>query len=491
MCRFFFIEIKQDVIRSLSDFENHCILKIAIGFVTCKGGFIMLEKLFHLEEHGTNVRTEILAGTTTFLAMAYILAVNPSILGTVMDSSGVFVATAVASAIATFIMAFLANYPIALSAGMGLNAYFAYTVCLGQLGGEANAFTVALTAVLVEGIIFLILSIFKFREAIINGIPSNLKYGISAGIGLFVALLGLENAGVMVNDDATLITLGDMRTPAVALCLIGVVIIAVLNHFKVKGSILIGIIATWILGMLAQVTGWYVVDIDAGVYSVFPSFSSGLNLGGIANTAFKFDFGWAFTHIGEFIAILFSFLFVDLFDTVGTVIGVADKADLLDEDGKLPRVGRVLLADSIGTIIGACLGTSTITSFVESSTGVGEGGKTGLTSFTTGCWFLAALLLSPFFLAIPSFATAPAMIYVGLLMISNVGKIDFVKDAADALGAFMAILMMPMTYSIANGIMFGVLSWVLVKVFTGKVKDVSPIMWVIFVLFLFRVYTMF
>lgn len=450
----------------------------------------MLEKLFHLNELGTDVRTEVMAGITTFVSMAYILAVNPNILGTVMDSSGVFVATAVASAVATFIMAFLANYPIVLSAGMGLNAYFAYTVCLGQLGGEADAFTVALTAVLAEGIIFIILSLFKFREAIVNGIPQNIKLGISTGIGLFIALLGLINAGVTVNDDSTLVTLGNVGSPQVVLCIVGVLIIAILSHYNIRGAVLIGILATWVLGMIAQGTGWLVVDAAAGVSSVFPDFTSGLNLGGIKNTAFKFNFGWALSNIGEFLAILFSFLFVDLFDTVGTVIGVADKAGLLDEEGKLPRVGRVLLADAIGTVFGACLGTSTITSFVESSAGVGAGGKSGLTSFTAGCLFLLALLLSPIFLAIPSFATAPALIYVGLLMLSNVVKIHFEGDMADVVGAYMAIIMMPMTYSISNGIMFAILSWVIIKVCTKKIKDISPIMWVIFALFVFRIFTM-
>ncbi len=451
----------------------------------------MFEKVFHMKQYGTNTRTEVVAGITTFLAMAYILAVNPSILGTVMDRNGVFAATALASAAATFIMAFLANYPIALSAGMGLNAYFAYTVCLSELGGEADAFTIALTAVLVEGIIFIFLSIFKFREAIINGIPSNVKKGISVGIGLFVALLGLENAGITVNDDSTLITLGNFGTPQVALALIGLLIIAILVYYKVPGAVLLGILATWVMGMIAQVTGWYVVDPANGAASVFPDFSGGLvNLSGLKNTAFHFNFAWAGSHIMEFIAILFSFLFVDLFDTVGTVIGVADKAGLLDEKGNLPRAGRVLLSDAIGTVIGACLGTSTITSFVESTTGVGEGGKTGMTSFTTGCLFVLSLFLSPFFLAIPTFATAPAMIYVGFLMLTGVTGIRFDGDIADSIAAYLAILIMPLTYSIANGIMFAMLSWVIIKVFEKKAKEVSPIMWVIFALFAFRVFTM-
>ncbi|MGI5989650.1 MAG: NCS2 family permease [Lachnospiraceae bacterium] len=444
----------------------------------------MFEKVFKLKEYGTNVRTEVVAGITTFLAMAYILAVNPSILGNVMDANGVFVATALASAIATFIMAFLANYPVALSAGMGLNAYFAFTVCLGDLKDVPNAFTIALTAVLVEGIIFVLLSIFKVREAIINGIPMNLKYGITAGIGLFITMIGLKSANIVVADESTLIALGDFSQADVDLCLIGLMIIVVLSAFHVRGAILIGIIITWVLGMFAQAGGWYTAT------NVFPDFSGGIDLSGIKNTAFKFNFAWAGEHLPEFVAIVFSFLFVDLFDTVGTVVGVADKAHLLDEDGHLPRAGRVLMSDAIGTCVGACLGTSTITSFVESSAGVAAGGKTGLTSFTTACLFLISLLFAPIFLAIPSFATSPALIYVGMLMIMSVTKMSFDKDPADAIGGFMAIAMMPLTYSIANGIMFGMLSWVIVKVCTGKGKDVSPVMWGIFVLFIVRILTL-
>ncbi len=440
----------------------------------------MLEEFFHLKEHGTTVKTEIIAGLTTFLSMAYILAVNPSILGTVMNPGGVFVATALASAIATFFMGLVANYPIALSAGLGLNAYFAYTVCLGELANEANPFTICLTAVLCEGLIFIIVSAFKFREQIINGIPQNLKYGISAGIGLFVAFIGLQGAGIVVKSDSTLVDLGSFASAEVALCLVGTIIIVVLSHYQVKGSVLIGIIVTWILGMVAQATGWYTGN-------CFPDFSGGINLSGISETAFKFNFGWAASHMIQFIAILFSFLFVDLFDTVGTVVGVADKAGLLDKDGKLPRVGKVFMADAIGTVLGACLGTSTITSFVESSAGVAAGGRTGLTAVSTGFFFLLSLVLSPVFLAIPSFATAPALIYVGMLMVSSTKQIKFDGDVADTFGAYMALLLMPLTYSIANGIMFAVVSWVIIKVCTGKSKDVSPVMWVIFVLFAARI----
>ena len=445
----------------------------------------MLEKVFKLEEHNTTVKTEIIAGITTFLSMAYILAVNPSILGTVMNPSGVFVATAIASAIATFCMAFLANYPIALSAGLGLNAYFAYTVCLGELASEGeNAFKICLTAVFVEGIIFLLMSLVKFREKIINSIPQNLKFGISAGIGLFIAFIGLRGANVVVPDESTTVALGSFADADVVLCLIGVVIIVVLQHFRVTGSVLIGIIATWVLGMIAQATGWY----TAG--NVFPDFSNGLQLGGIADTAFKFDFGWAASHFVQFIAIVFSFLYVDIFDTVGTVVGVADKAGLLDEDGNLPKVGSVFMSDAIGTVTGSCLGTSTVTSFVESSAGVSAGGRTGLTALTTGVMFVVSLILSPIFLAIPSFATAPALIYVGMLMVSSAKNITFDGDVADTIGAYLALVMMPLTYSIATGIMFAVLAWVVVKVLIGKAKEVSPIMWIVFAMFAVRIVTL-
>lgn len=446
-----------------------------------------MEKFFKLSEHGTDVKTEIIAGTTTFLAMAYILAVNPNILGVVMDPNGVFVATALASALATFVMAFLANYPIALSAGLGINAYFAYTVCLGDLGGMENAYTVALTAVFVEGIIFLLLSAFKVREALVNGIPKNLKLGITCGIGLFIAFIGMQGSTFIVKSESTLVELGSFKSPQFELCLVGLIIIVALSHYHVKGSVLYGILITWILGMIAEKIGWYVVDPDAGIYSVFPSRLMSLNFSGLANTAFKFNFGWAATHIVEFIAIVISFLYVDMFDTVGTVVGVASKAGLLDEDGNLPRVGKVLFADAVGTTAGACLGTSTITSFVESTAGVAAGGRTGLTSVVTGLWFLIALVFSPIFLAIPSFATAPALIYVGMLMVSSVTEMKFDGDIADSFGGYMALLTLPLSYSVATGIMFGMLSWVILKVLTGKAKDVTPVMWCVAVIFALRI----
>ena len=458
----------------------------------------MLEKIFKLKEHNTDVKTEVIAGITTFIAMAYILVVNPNILGNVMNPNGVFLATAFSSAIATFIMAFLANYPIALSAGMGLNAYFAFTVCLGELSDVPNSFTIALTAVLVEGIIFILLSAFKFREAMINGIPQNLKYGITSGIGIFIAFIGLQGAGITVTDatatinengeavvsSSTLLALGDFATPEVVLAFVGFLIIVILSHYKINGSVLLGIVITWILGMIAEGIGWYKV-------SVFPDVTNGLiHFSDLGDTAFRFNFEWVGSHLIQFIAIVFSFLFVDLFDTVGTVVGVADKANMLDENGKLPRAGRVFMADAIGTTVGACLGTSTVTSFVESSAGVAVGGKTGLTSLVTGFLFLISVVLSPIFVAIPGFATAPALIYVGMLMFSSVIKIKFDDDVADTASAYMATIMMPLTYSIANGIMFGIVTWVIAKFFTKKAKEITPIMWAIFILFALRIITL-
>jgi AGZA family xanthine/uracil permease-like MFS transporter len=448
-----------------------------------------MEKLFKLKEHNTTVKTEVMAGITTFLTMAYILAVNPNILSASgMDQGAVFTATALASALATFIMAFWANYPIALSAGMGLNAYFAFTVCMTDLKGIDDPWRIALSAVLVEGIIFIILSFFKLRETIVNAIPANLKYGITAGIGLFIALIGLKGANVVVANESTLVDLGNFANPDVALCLIGILVIVIMNHFNVKGSILWGILITWILGIIAQLAGWYVVSDTSA--SLIPSFSASSFIPpSIAPTFFKFDFAWIGSHISQFIIIVFSFLFVDMFDTIGTVIGVADKANLLDKDGKLPRVGRVLMADAIGTVAGSMLGTSTITSFVESSSGVAEGGKTGLTAMTTGVLFIAALFLSPIFLAIPSFATAPALIVVGFFMASSIRKMNFDGDAADAFGGYLAFLIMPLTYSIANGIMFGMLAWFIIKLCTGQVKKIHPVMYVVCALFVFRVVT--
>ena len=445
-----------------------------------------MEKLFKLKAHGTNVRTEITAGITTFLAMAYILVVNPLMLSgadagvQLMDYNAVFLATALSAAVATLCMAFFANYPVALASGMGLNAYFTYSVCL-----KLNvSWQVALTAVLVEGIIFILLSLFKFRETLVNTVPANLKFGITAGIGLFIALVGLKGAGAVVADGSTLVALGDMMSPQVALSMIGLIVIGALYHYKVKGAILIGILATWVLGMGAQAIGWY-----RGV-SLIPDFSGWTLLPVVhESTFFQFDFGWVGAHLLEFAVIVFSFLFVDLFDTVGTLIGVANKGQLLDRDGKLPRAGGALMADAVGTVVGACLGTSTVTSYVESSAGVAAGGRTGLTAVTAAVLFLVSIFFYPIFTAIPSFATAPALVFVGLLMMSAVKNMVFEGDMADSIGGFVAIVMMPFTYSIANGIMFGMLSWVVLKVLTRKAREIHPVMWVCALLFALRIVT--
>ena len=437
-----------------------------------------MEKFFKLKEHNTSVKKEIIAGITTFLAMAYILAVNPNYLGSVagMSKAAVFSATAISAGIATLCMAFFANYPVALASGMGLNAFFAFTVC-GAMGYD---YKVALTAVFIEGIIFMILSLFKFREALVNKIPSNLKFAITAGIGLFITIIALINAKIVVADPATTVALGDLSSAAVVLALVGLLIIGVFQHFKVPGGILLGILVTWVLGMIAQAIGWYKVDIDAGVFSVFPSFSGDAFE---APAMFQFDFGFIVKNFPAFALVTFTFLYTDIFDTVGTLIGVAEKGDLLDDNGELPKAGGALMADAVGTVVGACLGTSTVTSYVEPSAGVAAGGRTGLTSVVTAILFFLSLVLAPVFTSIPSFATTPAMLYVGLLMLTSVKKVSFDGDIADTIGAFLAIIMMPLTYSIANGIMFGMLSWVILKLVTGKAKDISAIMWISVVLF--------
>lgn len=432
-----------------------------------------MEKLFKLREHGTNVGKEIVAGITTFLAMAYILAVNPNYLGAIpgVNGAAIFTATAISAAVATLCMAFFANYPVALASGMGLNAFFAFTVCLGM----GYSYKVALTAVLVEGIIFMLLSVFRFREALVNQIPANLKLGITAGIGLFITIIALINSGVVVNNDATLVGVGNFASPELVLSIAGFIIIGVLHHFRVPGDILIGIFATWlVLGIPAQMIGWYTGP------SLFPSFSASSF---VAPAMFQFDFGFVKDNITSFLFVVFTFLYTDIFDTAGTLIGVAEKGNLLDEDGKLPRAGGALMADAVGTVVGACLGTSTVTSYVESSAGVAAGGRTGLTAVTTAVMFLISIIFAPIFLAIPSFATTPAMLYVGLLMLSSVKKMSFDGDIADVIGGFLAIVIMPFTYSIATGIMFGMIAWVVLKLFTGKVKDISPIMWISVVLF--------
>ena len=446
----------------------------------------MLEKFFKLKENGTNVRTEVVAGVTTFMTMAYILAVNPSILSASgMDAQAVLIATALASFIGTMCMALLANYPFALAPGLGLNAYFAYTVC----GAMGYSWQIALFAVFVEGLIFIVLSLTKVREAIFNAIPLQLKKGVSVGIGLFVAFIGLQNAGIVVNNDSTLVSIvdftADFYTSGISalLAVIGIFIIAALYVKKVKGAILIGILATWVLGILCQLTGLYVVTPDAGYYSLIPAWSS-FNLGAISSVfgqCFKADFSGL--RVFDFIAIVCAFLFVDIFDTIGTLIGCATKADMLDKDGKLPRIKEALLADAIATTAGAVLGTSTTTTFVESSAGVAEGGRTGLSSVVTGFLFLLAVFLSPIFITIPSFATAPALLFVGFLMISAVTEIDF-NDYTEAVPAYLALIVMPLTYSISEGIAAGVISYVVINLVSGKAKKITPLMYVLAVLFI-------
>ena len=455
-----------------------------------------MEKLFKLKAHGTTVRNELIGGTTTFLAMAYILAVNPSILSAAgMPAQAVFAATAVSAAFSTMIMAFFANYPVVLASGMGLNAYFAYTV-VPQLAaqGITDPWRVTLTAILMEGIIFILLSFVKFRETLVNKVPENLKLGISAGIGLFIVSVGLSGAEAIVPGSGTISTFGNIASPEVVLAFVGVLIIAVLTHYKINGAILIGIASTWIFGIIAELTGWYQLGEATGNISIIPDFSNYSPFAPLesmfSNTFCKFDFGYITVNPINFLVIVFAFLFVDLFDTVGTLIGVAHECNMLDENGELPKVGRALMADAVGTVSGAMLGTSTVTSYVESTTGVAAGGRTGLTALTSAVLFLLSLSLYPIFLAIPSFATAPALIFVGLLMMKNITKMKFDGDIADTVGGFFAIIMMPFTNSIANGIMFGIISWVILKVITGKIKDIHPIMWISFVLFAIRIITM-
>lgn len=456
----------------------------------------MLEKLFKLRENHTTVKTEVLAGITTFMTMAYILAVNPSILAAAgMDQGAVFTATALASMIGTLCMALFANYPFALAPGMGLNAYFAYTMVIGM----GYSWQTALTAVLIEGIIFIILSITNVREAIFNAIPANLKAAVSVGIGLFIAFIGLQNAHIVVGG-ATLVeifsidgynlangvqaTFSDVGI-TVLLAVIGVIITSVLVVKNIKGNILWGILITWILGIVCQLVGFYVPNPELGFYSLLPNFSNGISVPSLAPVFFKFDFSNILSL--NFVVIVFSFLFVDLFDTIGTLIGVSSKAGMLDKNGKLPRIKGALLADAVATTAGAVLGTSTTTTFVESASGVTEGGRTGLTAFTTAVLFGLALFLSPIFLAIPSFATAPALIVVGFYMLTNVVNIDF-SDFSEAIPCFICIAAMPFFYSISEGISMGVISYVAINLLTGKFKEkkISVLMYVLAFLFILK-----
>lgn len=446
----------------------------------------MLEKLFHLKENNTTVRTEVIAGITTFMTMAYILAVNPNLLSASgMDATAVLIATCLASFIGTLAMALLANYPFALAPGMGLNAYFAFTVC-GTMG---YSWKVALVAVFIEGIIFIVLSLTNVREAVFNAIPMSLKKGVGAGIGLFIAFIGLQGAHIVVDNSSTLLSYVDFRenwhTEGICalLALIGLLLTAVLYIKKIKGSILIGILATWILGMLCQAAGIYQVDVETGFYSLYPSLAltDFSKIGETFGQCFTADFSGV--GILNFIVVLLSFLFVDMFDTIGTLIGVSDKAGMLDKDGKLPRVKQALLADAIATSAGAVLGTSTTTTFVESSAGVGAGARTGLASVTTGFLFLLAIFFAPVFTAIPGFATAPALIFVGFLMVSAIVKIDF-EDMSEAVPAYLCLIAMPLMYSIAEGIAVGVISYVIINLVCGKAKKITPLMYVLAVLFI-------
>lgn len=447
----------------------------------------MLEKIFHLKENNANVKTELIAGITTFMTMAYILAVNPNILATTgMDAGAVFTATAIAAFVGTIIMAVFANYPFVLAPGMGLNAYFAYTVVMNM----GFSWQVALAAVFVEGIIFIALSLTNVREAIFNAIPINLKHAVSVGLGLYIAFIGLQSAKIVV-DSSTLVTVfsfkqsvqnGTFSTEGITvlLGLIGILLTAILMVKKVKGNILIGILVTWILGIVCELTGLYKPDAAVGMNSLIPDFSNGISIPSIAPVFGKMDFSQILSL--DFFIVLFAFLFVDLFDTLGTLIGVATKADMLDKNGKLPKIRGALLADAVGTTVGAVLGTSTVTTFVESASGVAEGGRTGLTAMVSAALFAVSLILSPIFLAIPSFAIAPALVMVGFLMMTSITKIDF-SDYTEAIPCFIAIMAMPFMYSVSEGISMGIISYVVINLVAGNHKKISPLMYVLAVLF--------
>jgi len=449
----------------------------------------MLEKLFKLKQNNTNVKTEVMAGITTFMTMAYILAVNPNFLSAAgMDKSAVLIATALASFVGTALMALFSNYPFALAPGMGLNAYFAFTVA------AAYDWRIALLAVFAEGIIFILLSVTNVREAIFNAIPMTLKAAVSAGIGLFIAFIGLQNANIVIDDPSTLVTYQKFHTDfnsvgmGALLALIGIVITGILLVKKVKGGILLGILATWILGIICELTGLYKPNIDLEMYSTIPTAFISFDFSSLGKTfgqVFQADFS-ALKNVAEFIVVIFAFLFVDIFDTLGTLIGVSSKANMLDKDGKLPRIKGALLADAIATTVGAVFGTSTTTTYVESASGVTEGGRTGLTAMVTGFLFLISIIFSPLFLTIPSFATAPALVIVGVYMIASVAKIDW-ENMLEAIPAFLCIIAMPLMYSISEGIAIGVISWALIHLCTGKAKGkVSILMYVLTVLFILK-----
>lgn len=450
----------------------------------------MLEKIFKLKEHNTNVKTEVMAGITTFMTMAYILAVNPSILGVAgMDTTAVLLATCLASFIGTACMAFMANLPFVLSAGMGLNAFLTYTVVLGF----GYSWQVALFAVFIEGVIFIVLSLTKVREAIFDVIPLSLKKAVSVGIGLFIAFIGLQNAGLVVTNSSTLVTITkfnqNFNTSGICaiLALVGLFITIVLHVKDVKGSILIGIVSTWILGILCELSGVYVPNLDEGYPTLIPTLSM-TDFSKLSST-FGQCFNVDFSDVGilNFIVIVFSFLFVDLFDTLGTLIGVSSKANMLDENGRLPQIKPALISDAIATTVGAVLGTSTTTTFVESSAGVAMGGRTGLTALVSGILFLISMLFAPIFTAIPSFATAPALIMVGFLMFSSITEISFDKEnLTEAIPAYLCVLSMPLFYSISEGISIGIISYVIINAICGRAKQVKPLMYILAVLFVLK-----
>ena len=424
-----------------------------------------MKDMFKLQENNTTVGKEIVGGITTFLAMAYILAVNPGMLSeTGMPFGGVFTATAIASAIATLIMAFMANLPVALAPGMGLNAFFTYSVCMGM----GCSWQFALTAVLLEGLFFIILSVFGVREAIINSIPATLRKAVAVGIGLFICLIGLTNSGITSSGTGTIIGFVNFNVPSALVAIIGLVITIVLFILKVPGAILIGIILTTVVGIPFGVTkvpeGWNPVSLPE------------------APLLFKFE--WANILTGKFFVVFFTFLFTDLFDTIGTLMGVTEQAGLVDEDGKIPNAKGALLADAVGTVAGACLGTSTVTSFVESSSGVAAGARTGLASIVTAIMFLLALFFTPLFALIPSAATAPALIFVGFLMMKSVSSIDFENDLSEGIPAFITIMVMPFAYSISKGITFGIIAYVICKIAARKFKDIPVVTWILAAIFI-------
>ena len=438
----------------------------------------MLQKLFGFDSTENSIRTEIVAGITTFLAMAYILAVNPGIFSALADqgmpTNAVFTATALAAIIGTLVMAIYAKKPFALAPGMGLNAFFVFGVCLGM----GHSWQFALTAIFMEGIIFIILTLTKVRQWIVDAIPLNLRHAIGAGIGLFIAFIGLKNGGIIVDNDATLVGLGDICHGTALLAIIGIVITGVLLILKVPGNILIGIIVTALLGMLP---GWQLGDGGVGALT---SFDRVVDVPPTVAPIFC-QFQWSEVLSLDMLVVLFTFLFIDMFDTMGTVIGVSQKAGMVDEKGNIDGINKVFMADAVATTCGACLGTSTTTTYVESAAGVGAGGRTGLTAFTTACCFAIALFFAPIFTHIPSAATTAALVIVGLMMLSPIKEIDL-DDFSESIPAFLTIILMPLCYSISDGILIGMIAYVVINALCGKFKKISVAMWILAVLFIAR-----